>query len=205
MKQQAGFDTLANYITIGRILLILPFVICMLSINHPDSGDRLRYAAIVLLVIMGLSDALDGYLARVRRQISRLGTFLDPLADKLLMTCACILLAIEPTSVRGYRLPAVVVVLIIGKDVLVTLGFLIAYLLTNQVRIVPVFAGKLSTFFQLVMVFLVLLSPEMERLIEGWRYFMDGLWTITAVTAFAATAIYIYGGIRYIEEFEKQE
>ena len=117
MGRQALPLTLANQVTILRIILIIPFVICMLYSNHPQGGDRMRYVAVVIFAVMGISDAVDGYLARVKKQVSKLGTFLDPLADKLLMTCACVLLAVKATSVPGYRLPGVVVVLIIGKDI----------------------------------------------------------------------------------------
>ena len=195
--------TLANGITIVRILLIFPFVICMLYINDLQRGQWMRYAAILIFAGMGISDAVDGYLARRRRQVSRLGTFLDPLADKLLMTCACVLLTVESTSVAGYRLPGAVVVLIIGKDILLSLGFVVVYFLTGKVRIVPVFAGKLSTFFQLLMVFCILLSPEIDGWIGIWPYYIRGLWTVTAVLAVLATAIYIWNGIRYIEQFEQ--
>lgn len=203
MGRRDILNTLANQITILRILLIFPFVICMLSINDLRRGDWMRYGAVVIFAVMGMSDAVDGYMARKRRQVSRLGTFLDPLADKLLMTCACILLAVKATSVPGYRLPGVLVVLIIGKDVLLTLGFLIAYILTNEVRIKPMIVGKLSTFFQLLMVSCVLLSPEIAEWIKGWPHFIHLLWMITGGLAIAATAIYIWKGIDYIESFER--
>lgn len=195
--------TLANQITIVRILLIFPFVICMLSINDPQQGALMRHIATAIFAVMSISDAADGYLARVKKQVSRLGAFLDPLADKLLMTCACILLSLKETSVAGYRLPGAVVVLIIGKDLLLTLGFVICYLLTRRVRIVPVFAGKAATFLQLVMVLSILISPEMERWIPNWPAGVRGIWTLTAGAAVLATVIYIWGGIRYIEEFEE--
>ena len=99
----------ANRITITRILLIVPFVICMLKINQPtlsDSGrDAMRYTAILIFLVMATSDALDGFLARKKGQITRLGSFLDPTADKLLMTCACLLLASKRAGVEGFQLP----------------------------------------------------------------------------------------------------
>lgn len=163
----------------------------------------MRYAATGIFAVMSISDAVDGYLARVRKQASRLGAFLDPLADKLLMTCACILLSLKDTSIEGYRLPGAVVVLIIGKDLLLTLGFVISYLLTHHVRIIPVFAGKTATFLQLLMVLCVLISPEMEGWIPYWPTTVRVLWSLTAGSAAAAAVIYIWGGIRYIEQCEK--
>lgn len=203
MGKQGIPYTLANQITIVRILLIFPFVICMLSIHDPRWGEPMRYIATAIFAVMSISDAVDGYLARVRKQASRLGAFLDPLADKLLMTCACILLSLKDTSIEGYRLPGAVVVLIIGKDLLLTLGFVISYLLTHHVRIIPVFAGKTATFLQLLMVLCVLISPEMEGWIPHWPMAVRILWVLTAGSAAAAGVIYIWGGIRYIDQFEK--
>jgi phosphatidylglycerophosphate synthase len=62
--------TPANQITILRVLLIFPFVICLLQTNHPDYGNGFRVGAIVIFLIMAASDALDGYLARARKQVS---------------------------------------------------------------------------------------------------------------------------------------
>ena len=87
----------ANRITILRIILIVPFVSFMLKINDDQLSEAMqngaRYLAILLFLVMAISDGLDGYLARKKKQVTRLGTFLDPVADKLLMTSACLLLA----------------------------------------------------------------------------------------------------------------
>ena len=108
----------ANQITILRIFLIAPFVIFMLKMGEPGHGDVVRYCALGVFVLMCVSDALDGYMARVKKQKTELGAFLDPMADKLLITCACILLASRQTAIDGFHLPPTVVVLIIGKDLL---------------------------------------------------------------------------------------
>jgi len=90
----------ANRMTILRILLIVPFVSCMLKINDPELGLAMRYIATAVYLFMAISDALDGYLARTKKQVTKLGAFLDPVADKLLITSACLLLASERASVR---------------------------------------------------------------------------------------------------------
>jgi len=162
----------------------------------------MRCLAIVIYLVMAVSDGLDGYLARTRRQVTRLGTFLDPVADKLLITSACLLLASRQTQVQGYLIPTTVVVLIIAKDLLLMLGFVIVYLVTSQVWIQPVFVGKAATALQLAMVAAVLVSPEMSRVIHGWIWVLRVLWWSAAAGAVLATLVYIRNGSRYIEDYE---
>ena len=199
------FLTLANQITILRILLIFPFVICLLKTGHPHYGPWIRGGAILIFVVMAFSDALDGYLARKQKQITALGAFLDPMADKLMITCASIVLCVPQTAVEGFQLPLTVVVLIIGKDILLLLGFIITFLLTAQVHIRPVWAGKISTFLQIIMVFSILIGPETARWVTIWPTVTVVLCWATGFCAMVATFVYIYRGIRYIEEFGSTE
>jgi cardiolipin synthase len=197
----------ATRITIFRILLIVPFVSFMLKINDPDLSDFaqniMRYVSILLFLIMAVSDGVDGYLARRKNQITKLGTFLDPVADKLLITSACLLLASHKGQVENFLLPPTVVVLIIGKDLFLLIGFVIVYLITSKIHIAPVFIGKLATTLQLSMVAGILIGPEVSRLLPGWIWFLRILWWSAAGTALLATLIYIRDGSRYIEAYEQ--
>jgi len=193
----------ANRITILRILLIIPFVSCMLKINDAELGSTMRHIAIFIFLFMAISDVVDGYLARRNRQITRLGAFLDPTADKLLITSACLLLISQRGGIEGFPLPPTVVVLIIGKDLFMTIGFLILYFITSQVHIAPVFVGKAATALQLSMVAGILLGPEFSSFLPGWIWFLRVLWWSAAGTAILATLVYIRSGIRYIEEYEQ--
>ena len=127
--------TWATRITLMRIFLIAPFVMLMLNINNPEYPQSqrhfFRHLATVIFLVMAISDGIDGYLARRRHQVTKLGAFLDPLADKLLMTCACLLLASERAMVPGYKLPIEVVVMIIGKDMFLLIGFFVVFLFTQ--------------------------------------------------------------------------
>ncbi len=198
----------ANRITIFRIFMLVPFVICMLNINDTELSqtmrDGMRYVAVFIFFIMAASDGLDGYLARRKGQVTRLGSFLDPLADKLLMTCACLLLASEKTKVDGFLLPSTVVVLIIGKDLFLLIGFLIVYFITSQIKIIPAWIGKVATTLQLSMVGGILLAPEFSSVIHGWIWFLRFLWWSAAGTAIVATFIYIRMGSQYVAEFEQK-
>jgi len=197
----------ANRITIFRILLIVPFVSFMLKINDPalsEAGRQgMRYASVVLFVLMAVSDSVDGYLARRKNQITKLGAFLDPIADKLLITSACLLLASQAGHVGEFLLPPTVVVFIIGKDLFLLIGFVIVYLITSKIHIAPVFVGKLATTLQLSMVAGILIAPEVSRLFLGWIWFLRVLWWSAAGTALLATLIYIRDGSRYIEAYEQ--
>ncbi len=197
----------ANRITILRILLIVPFVSCMLKANDASISesmrDVMRYVSIFIFLIMAISDGIDGYLARRNGQTTKLGSFLDPMADKLLMTCACVLLAMPRGGVAGFGLPPTVAVLIIGKDMFLLIGFVIIYFITFQVRVVPVLIGKIATALQLSMVAGILLGPEISTLLPWWIWFLRVLWWSAAGTAVLAMLIYIRNGSRYVEEYEQ--
>ena len=198
----------ANRMTITRILLIVPFVSCMLKTNDPALSEMMqnvmRYIAIFIFLVMAISDGLDGFLARRKVQVTKFGSFLDPTADKLLMTSACLLLSSHRGGIEGFLLPPTVVVLIIGKDLFLLIGFTIIYFITVQVRIIPVLIGKIATVLQLTMVAAILFAPEISRVLPFWRKFLPFLWWSAAGTAILATLIYIRNGSRYIEQYEQE-
>lgn len=192
----------ANKITIFRILLIVPFVLFMLKDEHPTMGTPMRYAALVIFLVMAFSDAYDGYVARKRKEVTPLGAFLDPMADKLLMACACVLLAVDKTAVPGFRLPPTVAVLIISKDLFLLIGFVILHFLNFQVKPMPAFIGRIATVLQLSMVAAILIAPEMSKAAGGWIWFLRFLWWSASATAVIAILIYIRVGTKYIEQVE---
>lgn len=194
---------IANQITIFRILLILPFIMCMTNNNNPQAGYYYRYSAVAIFIIMAISDGVDGFIARRWNMVSTLGSFLDPMADKLLMTCSCLLLACVPSAVAGYKLPLAVVTVIIGKDLILTMGFITFYMLTKNVKVVPNFLGKSCTILQLTMVGATLIAPEVTKYLGVWGDFVKILWVLSALAAFFSTLVYIRNGSRYIEEFKE--
>jgi phosphatidylglycerophosphate synthase len=96
-----------------------------------------------------------------------------------------------------------VVVLIIGKDLFLLIGFVILYLITSQIRIHAVWVGKVATTLQLSMVAGVLVAPEVAGFFPGWIWFLRFVWWSAAVAAVLATLVYIRNGSRYIEEYEQ--
>ena len=155
-----------------------------------------------------MSAAITGKTASAKndfRPTTWLGAFLDPMADKLLVTCACILLARSSTAVVGFMLPPTIVVLIIGKDLFLLLGFITVHLVTGSVHVVPRNAGKIGTFLQSLMVGSILIAPEMHSIFGGWSFIVRLLWWSAASVAVIATFVYIRQGICYIEAFEEAE
>lgn len=195
----------ANRLTIFRILLIVPFVICMLKINQPELGNIMRYVAIVVYLFMAISDGIDGYLARAKKMATKLGAFLDPVADKLLITCACLLLVSQRGHIEGFPLPMTVVVLIIGKDLFLLIGFLVVHFVTSKILIAPAMIGKFANTLQLSMVAGILIGPEVSGVLPWWIWFLRVLWWSAAGTAIIATLIYIRMGSQYIEKYEQDQ
>lgn len=109
------------------------------------------------MALAGLTDALDGYTARYLKQQSLLGSYLDPIADKLLMTAAYVVLAI-PNLSQGVRIPVWVTVLVITRDVMI-LGLAVVLSMTHGARkFPPTLLSKLNTAFQVIAVLVVLTS-----------------------------------------------
>lgn len=186
------------------MLLVGPFVVCLLNLNEPG-WEWLRWLAVVIFGLMAASDALDGYLARRLHDESPLGRFLDPLADKLLITAAVLILGIVGLDVKGVPgerlvLPDWAVVAAIGKDVVVCLGFAVVYLSTGRVFIEPRRAGKLCTTVQLLMVLVMLVAvefPRTSRELMSWV-----LWSSATGLAVVAALDYVVVGVRYVATAE---
>lgn len=182
--------TLPNIITISRLLLVAPFVYCLFYINSDPASQRMRYIALGIFIIMTISDALDGFLARILNQFSALGAFLDPMADKLIMMASCVMLAFPATTVRGFQLPWIVAVLIIGKDIYLLIGYFRYRRVTKEFEIEPVWAGKFGAALQFMMIGGILAAPDISKVIPFWGLCL--YFTYFLVIAFSYSALYIY-------------
>src|SRR5258708_1915608 len=112
--------TTANKITIVRILLV-PFFISLILYYAHTRQSGYRMGALLAFAVAALGDALDGYVARRYNQRSELGAILDPLADKLLLTSAIILLSLENHRYFD-RIPMWLTVIILSRDAIVLIG-----------------------------------------------------------------------------------
>ena len=140
---------LANTITIARILLIPVFLVLLLSGIPEPYGDILAAAVFILAAA---TDKLDGYVARRSKQVTTLGQFLDPLADKLLIAAALIALVAQD------RVAAWVAMVIIGREIAVSVLRIIG--VSQGVSIPADKYGKLKTVLQIVYVVYVLVPTE---------------------------------------------
>src|ERR1700733_3613277 len=138
---------LPNILTYGRIVAVPIVVGCMFYQNILHGSLWLRWVALAVFVVAGISDFLDGYFARVWRQQSSLGRMLDPIADKLLVASCLLMLAAEKT-IHGWALLAAVVILC--REILVS--GLREYLAELRVSLPVTRLAKWKTTLQLVAV-----------------------------------------------------
>ena len=179
-----GSFTIPNLITLIRILLTPLFIIFLIQ-------GRYRQA-LAVFVLAGVSDVADGLIARWWQQKSRLGSYLDPAADKLLMSASFVTLSIS------HLIPSWLTVVVISRDVILGLGALILRLADYPLVIRPSPAGKLTTMLQLITVGLVLLvKGKLVHLPPGvlsiFFYLTGGL------TAISGTH-YLYRGLKLVSQ-----
>jgi cardiolipin synthase len=147
--------TIPNLLSVLRMGLVPLFIIAVLD------GQPLK--ALILFLVAGVTDALDGFIARFANQQSLLGTYLDPIADKILLTSAYIALTI-PSLNHGAEIPVWITVLVIARDVLLVVVGLILYLAAGVRQFTPSLLSKINTVVQVVAVLAVLVSALVPNL-----------------------------------------
>lgn len=154
-----------NLISLLRIILVPIIVILLIQ------GSFLK--ALIVFVVAGLSDALDGFLARVLHQQTVLGAYLDPIADKALLASSFITLSVL------HIIPSWLAVIVISRDFIILLGISVLSIMSTSVEIRPTFVSKVTTALQLST---VLLALSFRALPCG----VDGIWSLALywVTAF---------------------
>ena len=163
-----------NIITVFRLLLVPPVVVLMLNQRFG--------AALVVFGIAGISDAIDGYLAKRYNWTSRLGGLLDPLADKLLLLSTFITLAW-----LGW-IPLWLVSLVILRDLVIVAGAIVYHMRIEQLDAEPSVVSKLNTVTQILLVLAVMFTQAIQELPALW---MD-------VLLYSVLATTIWSGLDYI-------
>jgi len=185
--------TAPNQLTLLRMMFV-PFIVINLVAGHP------RWA-LVLFVLAGFSDGLDGLLARTLKQQTVLGQYLDPIADKLLMTTAFIILTMPNVMQPARHLPVPfwVTAAVIGRDVLIITVAGAINIITGFRGFKPSWWGKASTFVQVVAVGLILLSP-----VVGYSFYLPTVYTLVALFAVVSGIHYIFHVARLMRDEEAQ-
>ena len=190
--------TLANKITVSRLILIPVFIVFAAyysdSISSGTEKIWLRIAALATFAVAALSDALDGYIARNFNQSTPLGRALDPVADKLLLLSGVVTLSITNWDTG---LPIWFAVLVIARDLIIVIGVLIIHHVAGKVKMKPIVTSKICTALQLSCVCWVLLdfwSGESRPLL------LDLLIYLAAAFTLASGVQYIREGIRQLKE-----
>jgi len=175
---------LPNYITIVRIVLVPIFFTCLLY--YTPGRPYFRNYSLILFLIAMATDALDGFIARKFKWQTELGTFLDPLADKLLLLSGFIGIACSQTFIHK---PALwIVVIVVFRDLFIICGLAIIFITVNRIEIRPNLLGKSTTFFQMLTIVSVLINlPNAE-----W------VWLATVVITICSWLLYIQQGIQYL-------
>jgi len=183
--------TVANQITLVRILLIPVFVVFAVyysaSVRNGMPEDWLRWWAVAAFVIAAASDGLDGWIARRFNQRSALGVVLDPIADKGLLLTAIITLSLYPWPVS---LPLWFPVLVIARDIVILVGCGLLKFITGDVEVRPSMLGKIATALQMGAVAWVLLQIPHEH----WVVWAAGLFTFLSGLGYIWRGMHSMGG-----------
>jgi len=163
-----------NILTLLRIALIVPFALCVIRGEYET--------ALLVFFIAGLSDGVDGFLARQFNWKSRFGAIADPLADKLLLITAYVALAWTA------QIPMWLMLMILGRDLIIVVGALVYHYWISHYDIKPSIFGKACTLAQIVYALAVIIK------LAGWPMpdlvVQQGLWVVMAIT--------LVSGIHYV-------
>ena len=176
---------LPNFLTILRIIAIPIFLILL--------TDGRVGAALVVFVLAGITDSLDGAIARLTNSRTMLGAYMDPLADKMLILSTFVVFASMDV------VPRWLTVVVISRDVIILVGYLSLFLLTQQLmEIRPSAISKAATFLHLVTLSVVLLSLWKVGVVSsGSRSTLFGVTgSVTAISGLH----YIYRGLRWYQQ-----
>ncbi len=169
-----------NVLTLVRIALIVPFAVFVFEQDF--------VAALVVFFIAGLSDGVDGFLARQFNWKSRFGAIADPLADKLLLITAYVMLA------WTLHIPVWLTALILGRDLIIVVGALLYHYFVSHYEISPSWAGKTCTLVQIV--YVLALMIKLAELPMPDAVIFHGLWVVALVTAFS--------GVHYVLSWSRK-
>lgn len=173
--------SIPNLITLGRILLV-PVVVWAIASNA-------MWIAFVLFLVAGVSDAVDGFLAKRFNMTTELGAYLDPLADKALIVSIYLTLGINGD------IPRWLVILVVSRDILIVGGIMLSWLMGNPLKIRPLLVSKLNTVAQIVFACVVLGSLGFKIEVPVFKSVLMGL---VATLTLLSIAAYLAEWVRHM-------
>lgn len=179
--------TIPNYITIFRFILV-PFIVMALLSGYVG-------AALIGFVIAGVSDGIDGFIARRYNQGSELGAYLDPIADKLLLVSLFVVLGFVK------ELPVWLVVIVVSRDIFIIGAVLLGAVIGKPLEMRPLLVSKANTAFQIVLVAVTLADIAFDFSLTGSRMVL--VWIVALLTAASATA-YLMTWTKHMAGYEQE-
>jgi len=177
--------SIPNLITLGRILLV-PVVVWAIA------AGEMRLAFLLFLAA-GVSDAIDGYLAKRFGMSTPLGAYLDPLADKTMMVSIYVTLGITGA------IPRWLVILVVSRDIMIVGGIMLSWLVGSPVKVKPLLVSKINTVAQIVFVCLVLVSLGFELNVGLLR---ELAMMIVAALTLLSVGFYVAEWVRHMNSAE---
>jgi cardiolipin synthase (CMP-forming) len=184
---------LANLLTYGRIVAVPIVIGCMYWQSILEYGLWLRWVALFVFIVAGITDVLDGYVARAYGQQSTFGRMLDPIADKLLVS-ACLLMLAADGTIRGWALWAAIVILC--REILVS--GLREYLAELRVSVPVTALAKWKTFLQLLAVGFCIAGEAGDKILPITTEIGIGLLWLSALLTLYTGWDYFRAGVRHL-------
>jgi len=178
---QFSLMTIPNLITIARLLIVPVVIVMIVQERWP--------AAFVLFVVAGVSDAVDGFIARQFNMRSEFGAYIDPLADKSLLMSIYVTLAIVGV------LPAWLAIVVVSRDLMIVAAIMLSWVMNRPVQIKPVLVSKMNTAAQISFAALVLAAKTFDIDVGSFALAAMG---VVAVLTVASAAVYLAGWLRHM-------
>ncbi len=177
--------SIPNIITLGRILLV-PIIVWAIASSQME-------IAFAVFIVAGVSDAVDGFLAKRFNMASELGALLDPLADKALLVSIYIALGISGA------IPHWIVILVVSRDIMIVTGVIVSWLFGKPVPMKPLMVSKLNTVAQVAFAALVLASLGFGFTPQPYDAVLMGFVTVFTL---ASVSLYLVEWVRHMSTIE---
>jgi cardiolipin synthase len=179
------YVSIPNIITLGRILLV-PFIVWAIASNQ-------MAIAFVIFIVAGISDAVDGFLAKRFNMASELGALLDPLADKALLVSIYVALGIWG------KVPLWLVILVVSRDIMIVSAVIVSWVFGKPIPMKPLMVSKLNTVAQVAYAALVLAALGFDFQSERYDLILMGLVTVFTLVS---VSLYLMEWVRHMSTIE---